>query len=209
MYTNLGLHNHRTLELAITNSYNASMDKTCDDVEIVKTPRELKAIDCMEQFVKGLTYREMAKVLGISKTDAHHLVKKQLQEAAKLRQDLGSAAIELELGRIETITKACLESLNHTIEVHYVMEEDGEGNMKPVKRDVLVKRIDEKTGNLLLKAMERKSKYLGQDQAQKVDVNVSVSIEQLIIASNKPELLAEPDVVDAEIIVIEEDEDDV
>lgn len=149
-----------------------------------KFDKEEKSTQALIMHLSNNSYREIGRALGVSHTTAHGLVKEELMEAAKLRNDLGPAALEVELKTIQDLIELCKRDMTKSIEVDF---EEVDGQRK--RTTTLVDKIDPQIGQLLIRAQERKAKFLGQDQAQKVEVNHHVTIEQLINASNQPELL--------------------
>ncbi|MFP4137465.1 MAG: helix-turn-helix domain-containing protein [Halomonas sp.] len=98
--------------------------------------------EAMRYRLTGLSYDGIAKRLGCSRSQAHRLVTKELQELAKQAREDAEAVREMELARLDRLQQALWEQATD------------DGNHGAVDR--------------LLRVMERRAKLLGLDAPQRV-----------------------------------------
>ena len=107
----------------------------------------------------GLSYRKIAERLSINHQTAHNYVQKALAHLLELNNDSAEELRQLELERLDKITAA----MDHWVEA-------GSFNH----------------ANIYLKAMERRSKYLGLDKPTeiKVDIQLFLKLQQAADEAN-------------------------
>lgn len=165
-----------------------------------KVERDKNAEVALDLYMKGNNFREIGEVLGFSRQRAHTIVKEELAKASKRLSDLGDGVMVNQVKRLEYVIKLALRDLEKSIEVDYEEDEDGHRQ----RRTTLVNKLDPQIAQVIFKAQERMSKYLGHDKPEKKEFEVGDNLASVILQSRKVKELPAP--VDAEFTEIDSDD---
>lgn len=112
----------------------------------------------------GASYKKIGEELNMTQAQVHRIFKANLDSLKNYRLDLGKGIIDSELALLDDLIASFLP---------------------------LAKEGDHKACENVLKTLARRSKYLGLDEAQSVDLSGSVALGEAILAGfrepKKPE----------------------
>ncbi len=114
-----------------------------------KIPAAARREKTLELRASGQSIRAIADKLGVSKSQVHRDIEKELKAAAERRKKIAELIIDLELAKLDALEKKAWEHIT-------------DGELSAIDR--------------VLRAMERRAKLLGLDTAVKVDVEGLVDI---------------------------------
>jgi DNA-binding CsgD family transcriptional regulator len=138
--------------------------------DAMTAPRKLVTAEverrCLELRIAGKTYVEIGDVVGIAEETALDTVERVLRRTRNQADQLAEGARALELARVDAIIASFwARATDPNRAIGGGGGEDGDATYDPSQ---------DKAGQVLLKAMERRAKLLGLDSA-----NVNVRVEQL------------------------------
>ena len=143
--------------------------------------RDGRALVAVKMHTMGSSYREIADELDISRTSAFELVKRETDKATKELDDAGRNMVTTQIARLEHVTKLALRDIEKSIEIDFEPGEDGRSE-RVIKQ---IEKIDPQVAQVIFKAQERMSKYLGHDTPQKVEHEHKLTLADLIMESKK------------------------
>lgn len=102
----------------------------------------------------GISYKEIAEELNLHTSQVHKIVKVALEELKHYRLDLGKTIIDQELTILDDLLKAKLPD---------------------------AKTGDDKAIETVLKILQRRTKYLGLDEVERIDLSGNVELGEAIL----------------------------
>ena len=118
-----------------------------------KIPAAIRREKALELRAKGMSIRAIAGKLGVSKSQVHRDIVKELQAAAADRKKIAGHIIDLELAKLDELEQEAWKHIRA-------------GKLSAIDR--------------VLRSMERRAKLLGLDAAEKIEHSGVVSWMELV-----------------------------